>query len=184
MISGYGYGLGIAKYCNGLIRVSHGGALPGYGSNYVFFPEYGIGIMAFCNLTYTTPWPFEEIGKLLFETAKLEPRKLPVSDILLERKDQVTQLIQNWDPELESKILGENFYLDQSRDSRIQDAQEKLGKAGKIQSIGEMNAYNQLRGTYEILAENGIIEVYFNLTPEKYPKIQVIDLELKLNEPK
>lgn len=184
VISGYGYGLGIAKYCNGLIRVSHGGALPGYGSNYVFFPEYGIGIMAFCNLTYTTPWPFEEIGKLLFETAKIEPRKLPVSDILLERKDQVTQLIQNWDPELESKILGENFYLDQSRDSRIQDAQEKLGKAGKIQSIGEMNAYNQLRGTYEILAENGIIEVYFNLTPEKYPKIQVIDLELKLNEPK
>jgi len=183
-ISGYGYGLGIAKYCNGLKRVGHGGALPGFGSNYAFFPEYGVGIMAFCNLTYTTPYPYQYIGKLLFETVKLEARKLPVSDILRERKEQVTQLIRQWDPELETKILGENFYLDQSRDRRIKDAQEKLEKAGKIDSIGEMDAYNQLRGTYEIHAENGVIEVYFDLTPEKYPKVQSVDLELKLNKTK
>jgi CubicO group peptidase (beta-lactamase class C family) len=182
LISGYGYGLGIAKYCNGLKRVSHGGALPGFGSNYVFFPEYGVGVMAFCNLTYTTPYPFKEIGKLLFETVQLEPRKLPVSDILTERKEQITQLIQNWDPKMEAMILGENFYLDQSRHHRMTDAKEKLEKAGKIQNIGEMNAYNQLRGTYEIQAEKGVIEVYFDLTPEKYPKVQSIDLELKLNE--
>ncbi|MTI40233.1 serine hydrolase domain-containing protein, partial [Fulvivirga lutimaris] len=40
VISGYGYGLGIAEFCNGLKQVGHGGALPGFGSNYKFYPEY------------------------------------------------------------------------------------------------------------------------------------------------
>ncbi len=42
IIYGYGYGLYIAEYCSGLKRVLHGGALPGFGSNYILFPEYGI----------------------------------------------------------------------------------------------------------------------------------------------
>lgn len=70
--------------------------------------------------------------KLLFETVTLEPRKLPISDMLAERKEQVTQLIQKRCAEMEAKILGENFYLDQYRDHRMADAKKKFEKAGKI----------------------------------------------------
>ncbi len=182
VISGYGYGLGIAKYCNDLKRVSHGGALPGFGSNYVFFPEYGVGVMAFCNLTYTTPWPFKAIGKLLFETADLKPRQLPVSDVLSERQEQITQLIQRWDTDLEAKILAENFYLDKSKVMRLKEVKDVLDKAGSIEVIDELDPDNQLRGSYKIQAKNGIIEIFFTLTPEKYPKVQQLDISFQPNE--
>jgi len=90
-MTGYGYGLGITRDCEGKSRVSHGGALPGFGSNYVFFPEYGVGVMAFGNLTYTGPLPYFKIEKLLFDIAALQPRQLPVSDILQERQKAIFQ---------------------------------------------------------------------------------------------
>ena len=182
VISGYGYGLSTAEFCNDLKQVGHGGALPGFGSNYRFYPEYGIGIMAFCNLTYTSPWPFEAIGKLLFETLELEPRKLPVSNILAERKEQVVQLIQNWNPDLEAKILAENFYLDKSREDRITDTNKVLQKAGLIESIEDVEPRNQLRGSFKMKSENGIVNVFFTLTPEKDPKVQQLNVSFQPKE--
>ncbi len=182
VVSGYGYGLGIVEYCDNLKQVGHGGALPGFGSNYRFFPEYGIGIMAFCNLTYTSPWPFKEIGKLIFEASEIKPRQLPVSDILKERKEQITQLIKKWAPEIESKILAENFYLDKSREDRMAEVQEVLDKAGVIQKIDEIKPDNQLRGSFKLQAENGFINIFFTLSPEKDPKVQQLDVSFQANE--
>ena len=138
--------------------------------------------MAFCNLTYTSPWPVKEIGKLLFETIDLQPRKLPVSTILAERQDQVAKLIQTWDPALEEEILAENFYLDKSREDRISEIQEVLDKAGEIQDIEEMEPDNQLRGSFKLRTENGFIDIYFTLSPEKYPKVQQLDLAFQSDE--
>lgn len=182
VVSGYGYGLGIQTNCKGLTLVRHGGALPGFGSNYVFYPDYGIGIMAFGNLTYTAPWPLKKIEKLLFETLDLQPRKLPVSDILRERQQQVDELIQTWNPELEMELLGENFYMDQSREHWMAEAKEIFDKAGTVLTTEEIEPYNQLRGSYKIKAQNGIIEVYFTLTPEKKAKLQQLDLSFQPNE--
>jgi CubicO group peptidase (beta-lactamase class C family) len=150
VISGYGYGLSFMMDCHQFKWASHGGALPGFGSNYVFFPEYGVGIMAFCNLTYTSPYPGTKIKKLLFETVGLQPRELPVSDILLVRLEQVTQLIQTWDKDLEAEVLAENFYLDKSRERRISEVQKVLAKAGTIQSMDEIKPLNQLRGSFKL----------------------------------
>lgn len=180
--SGYGYGLGITKDCHEMKWISHGGALPGFGSNYVFFPDYGVGLMAFGNLTYTTPWPLTEIRKLLFETIELQPRQLPVSDILVEKQEQVAQLIQSWDTALEAKILAENFYLDKSRENRISEVKEILDKAGAIESMGEMKPLNQLRGSFKLITENGAIDIFFTLTPEKNPKVQYLDMSFHANE--
>ena len=182
IIYGYGYGLGIAEFCNNLKQVGHGGALPGFGSNYQFYPEYGVGIMAFCNLTYTSPWPYKEIGKLLFETIELKPRQLPVSNILLERQTQIAQLIQNWNTESEAELLAENFYLDKSKENRMTEVNDILDKAGTIESIGEIDASNQLRESFKMKAENGVINVFFTLTPEKTPKVQQLDISFQLNE--
>ncbi len=179
IISGYGYGLGIAENCNGTKWISHGGALPGFGSSYVFFPDYGVGIMAFGNLTYTTPWPLTEIRKLLFETIDLQPRKLPVSDILLERQEQVSQLIQSWDTDLEAKILAENFYLDKSREHRMAEVKEVLDKAGAIESMEKIEPYNQLRGSFKLITEKGTLDIFFTLTPEKDPKVQYLNVSFE-----
>tara|TARA_R110002049_G_scaffold294274_1_gene480833 strand:+ start:20025 stop:21611 length:1587 start_codon:yes stop_codon:yes gene_type:complete len=175
-ISGYGYGLGITEDCNNVRRISHGGALPGYGSDYVFFPEYGFGIMAFCNLTYTSPYPFRKIEKLLFDVIGTNSRKLPVSDILRQRQKQIVSLIQDWNPDIEAEILAENFYMDFSREHRISKIQDVLIKAGDILDTSILEPENQLRGKFKLEAKNGEITIFFTLTPENVPKIQQLDL--------
>lgn len=181
-VSGYGYGLGIHTNCKGLKWVRHGGALPGFGSNYVFYPDYGIGIMAFGNLTYTAPWPLKKVEKLLFETLELEPRKLPVSDILRERQQQVEQLIKEWNPELEQELLAENFFMDKSREHRKAEAKEIFDSAGTVLETEEITPYNQLRGSFKINTEKGFIDVFFTLTPEKEAKLQQLYLSFEPDE--
>ena len=173
-VEGYGYGLRINKNCKGLYRVSHAGALPGYGSYYVFYPDYGIGIMAFGNLTYTWAWPLDKLEKLLFGIEGLQPRKLPASDILLARQEQVVELIQAWDPDLEAQLLAENFYLDKSRKHRMAEIKRVFEKAGALLEINEIKPVNQLRGEFIMRAEKGNIVVFFTLSPEKEPKVQYL----------
>jgi len=175
-MTGYGFGLRITEDCNGMTFAGHGGALPGFGSNYIFFPEYGIGLMAFCNLTYTSPWPLEEIVNIIFNQADVEKRSLPVSEILLERQMQVVDLIRDWDGETEHEILAENFFMDRSRDHRIAETREILERAGSILSVGAMHPENQLRGRFDLTAAHGKIHVFFTLTPEKDPKVQQLSL--------
>ncbi len=176
---GYGFGLRITKGCNGLIQVGHGGALPGFGSNYVFYPEYGLGIMAFGNRTYTGPYPLQKLEQLLFGELRLSPRKLPISEILVKRQEQVAEMIQHWDPALEAEIVAENFYMDKSREHRMAQIQEVLAEAGTIEQVDPIKNYNELRGRFEMLAENGIVSVYFTLSPEENPKLQQLNVELR-----
>ncbi|NND32535.1 MAG: serine hydrolase, partial [Saprospiraceae bacterium] len=156
-----------------------GGALPGFGSNYAFFPEYGVGVMAFCNLTYTSPYPFKKIGELLFKTIDLKPRQLPVSEILLERQKQIVELIQQWDSALEEEILAENFYLDRSREKRQSEIKELLHKAGDVKSTSDLKPNNQLRGSFNLEAHHGVISVFFTLTPEQNPMVQQLDVSFQ-----
>ena len=128
--------------------------------------------MAFCNLTYTSPYPAKMIGHLLFDSLKIQSRELPVSDILEERLEQVVQLIQNWDENLEAEILAENFYLDMSREDRMSEIQEVLDEAGTILELNEEEPYNQLRGHFKYQTENGFLSIYFTLSPEKMPRVQ------------
>ncbi|MCB9347523.1 MAG: hypothetical protein H6573_08400 [Lewinellaceae bacterium] len=55
--------------------------------------------------------PLKEIEALLFDSLYLEPRKLPVSDILLQRQEQVVQLLQTWDAQLEAAILVPKIFI-------------------------------------------------------------------------
>lgn len=179
LINGYGFGLGISRDCDNIVRVGHGGALPGFGSSYRFFPDYGIGVMAFGNLTYTSPFPSRELEMLLLETIGLKARELPVSAILEQRKQQVFQLIQTWDTTLETAILAENFYLDRSRERRMQQIGAVLEQAGTLAGPLEMQPLNQLRGSFKIPGEKGMINVYFTLTPEQDPKVQQLDVSFE-----
>ncbi|MEM6539754.1 MAG: serine hydrolase domain-containing protein [Bacteroidota bacterium] len=180
---GYGYGLGISMDCKRIIRVSHGGALPGFGSNYAFFPEYGIGLMAFGNLTYTRPIPYDKIEKLLFETLNLEARSLPTSDILRQRKDEITALFYKDAFGFEKNIFAENFFLDTSEKKRRSQIQEILDMAGPIIRVQELRPRNQLRGNFKIQCQHGEIDVFFTLTPEKTPRVQRLDVSFEPNTP-
>ena len=163
MIQGYGYGL------------------PGFGSSYMFYPQHGIGIMAFSNLTYAGRIVKKvnyRVMKKLDDQDLFSPRTLPVSKILEYKKEQVAQLILSWDPELEKAIVAANFYMDISRERRMNEARQLLNQLGEIVATGPVIPENQLRGSFLLKGKEQNLRVYFTLTPEAEPRIQWLTLEL------
>jgi CubicO group peptidase (beta-lactamase class C family) len=173
----YGYGLGWSSDSRNVVHIGHSGGLPGFGSNYRFYPNHGVAVISFANLTYAgTGAPNGKAGALLIEKAKLPQRTLPPSPILATRQQQVAELVQSWDAKLADAIVAENFFLDRSREDWIKRAHETLAQAGAIKSVGEIMPENQLRGTFPLVGEQGRVEVFFTLTPEKNPRVQELRL--------
>ena len=161
--------------------MGHGGGLPGFGSSYMFYPQHGIGIMAFSNLTYAggivKKANYKVISKLI-DQGLFRPRILPASEILELRKEQVAQLIVSWDPELEKDIVAANLYMDISRERRMSEASELLNQLGEIVSTGPVIPENQLRGSFFLKGKEQNLRVDFTLTPEADPKVQWLTLQL------
>lgn len=171
--SAYAYGLGWMKDCDGKTYIAHSGGLPGFGSQWRIMPEYGIGVVAFANRTYS-PFGFVNLRVLdtIIKTAGLQPRKLHVSKILEQRKNELVRILPDWNNAEQSGIFAENFFPDNPIDSLRKYSQELYVKAGKIISIKPMKPENQLRGTFVIEGEKASLEVFFTLSPENPPKIQ------------
>ncbi|MCX6952094.1 MAG: serine hydrolase [Verrucomicrobia bacterium] len=174
---GYGFGLISGVDSKGVAFSRHSGGLPGFGSEYRFFPEYGFGVFSFANVTYAGTAPANtKVATLVIEKAGLAARALPVSAILERRKQQLATLLSTWDEKLGTEILAENFFPDRSRDAWIKLSKETLAQAGKISATGALQPLNQLRGTFSLVGEKGRIDVFFTLTPEVPPKVQALKL--------
>ncbi len=174
---GYSYGLGWRKDARGIVRISHSGGLPGYGSEWRIFPDYGIGIVSFSNRRYGAPGlPNEQVMDTLISIANLRPRELPVSKILETRKNELMSLFPGWGDNKE--IFAENFYMDKSLDLRGKEIRELFSAAGEVKRVGELVPENQLRGSFVIDCTKMKIKVFFTLTPENNPLIQELELSL------
>jgi hypothetical protein len=176
-VSAYGYGLSWGIDSRGVVRVGHSGGLPGFGSNYHFYPDHGVAVISFANLTYAgTGAVNARVGALLIEKAGLPRRTLPASPLLQLRQRQVAELVQTWDPALAEAIVAENFFLDRSREDWQQHAREVLTRLGPVKSIGELVPENQLRGTFPLVGDHGRLDIFFTLTPERDPRLQELRL--------
>ena len=174
----YGYGMNWTRDGAGVVTVGHSGGLPGYGSQYRFAPQHGIGVIAFSNLRYAPVYaPTAKALNLLIEHARLVTRAVAVSAILATRQRQVAELIQSWDPALGAAIAADNFFLDRSRDDWQATSREQLASIGKVTAVGPLTAENQLRGSFALVGERGTLEVSFTLTPEREPKVQYLDIK-------
>ncbi len=174
--SAYGYGLGWSQNCTGRVSVGHSGGLPGFGSQWRILPDYGIGIIACANLTYAGLGTVNSaVMDTLLAIGKLQPRQLPVSPILAQRKAEILRLLPDWANAERMGIFAENFFADQSVETRRKAVQALSAKAGKIQRVGELIPENQLRGHFVLDGETADIDVFFTLTPENPALIQQLD---------
>lgn len=177
VVSGYGYGLGWTRDCEGKVWVGHGGGLPGFGSHWRIFPEYGIGVVSFANLTYAGTGTINlKVLDTLIAIAGLKPRQLPASIILKQRKDELIKLLPDWKNAEGSRIFAENFFPDNPVDSLKKQTATLYAMAGKIVRIGELIPENQLRGSFVIEGEQSNIQIFFTLTPENPPLIQELSI--------
>jgi CubicO group peptidase (beta-lactamase class C family) len=175
----YNYGLMWVRDSRGVVTVTHSGGLPGFGSQYLFAPERGLGVIAFTNLRYGPVYgPTGKVYNTLIEKAGLQALPPTPAPILLTRQQQVVQLIQSWDQKLAADITADNFFLDRSRAEWITEARDKLARIGKVVSVGPIKAENRLRGTFVLTGDKGMADVTFTLTPENEPKVQSLTIRV------
>jgi hypothetical protein len=183
-VVGYGYGLRWSMDSRNNVNVGHSGGLPGFGSNYCFYPDRGFAIMSFANLTYAGMSALNlRVATLLLEKANLPRRMLAPSPVLAARQRAVAELIQSWDAGLADTLVAENFFLDHSREDWLQRSRAALAQIGKITAVGEIVPDNQLRGTFPIVGENGRLDVFFTLTPERTARLQELRLTVVRTSP-
>jgi len=178
-VSAYCYGLRWSKDCDNRVYVGHTGGLPGFGSNWNILPDYGIGVVSFANATYANAGAVnKQVLDTLLALSGIQPRTLPASAILNQRKNELIKLLPNWDNAKASGIFAQNFWMDYFPDQLKADAKVAFAKSGKIVSVSEIVALNQLRGSFIMYGEHANIKVSFTLTPEHPALIQEYHLEI------
>ncbi len=179
----YGYGLRWVKSLEGLVFVGHSGGLPGFGSNWTFLPEYGIGVIFLANKTYTPAEPLNrEVLTALVNKGKLKPRTFSPPSILEERQNELLKALKNWENIEESKTFAPNFFLDNPLPLLKKETEQLFEKMGSILSTEELKTESQLRGSFILNCKKGKLKILLELTPENPPRIQKYDAtEIKKN---
>jgi CubicO group peptidase (beta-lactamase class C family) len=173
LVSAYCYGLRWSKDCKGRTMVGHTGGLPGFGSNWMILPDYGVGVLFFANSTYANAAAINmQVLDTIVALARLKPTAVPVSGILEQRKKELVALLPGWERARQSGIFAVNFFLDYFEETLKKEAAAVYAQAGKIEKVGEVRAENNLRGSFVLEGEKGNIEVRFTLTPENPARIQ------------
>lgn len=176
-VSAYNCGLGWNKDCTGKEWIGHSGGLPGFGSNWAIVPDYGIGVVVFCNATYESGSSLNyQVLDVLIRRLGLKPRPLHASNILKQRQEQLMALLPDWKDAQASGIFAINFFDDYPIDSLRKETRDAFNAAGRIKRMEEIRPENQLRGSFRIIGEKMDIEVHFTLSPENPARIQAYSI--------
>lgn len=176
---GYGYGLRVSQSCRFAHVVAHSGGLPGFGSQMRWLPEYGVGLVAFGNRTYTG-WgkPFDEALELMAFTGALQPRRVAPAPALERARTAVTALLERWDDQQARERAAMNLFLDRSLDRRRAEftrLREELGSCRE--RPGYVSIENALRGEWRYDCERGAVLATVTLAPTRPALIQHLELQ-------
>ena len=177
-VGGYGSGLRIGESCAFGHIVAHSGGLPGYGSLMQWLPEYGVGIVAFGNVTYTS-WGsvVTNAFNLLSKTGGLQPRVPQPSPALIEMRDAVSGLIIKWDDRQADQMAAMNLFLDRSKDRRRKELEELRAKVGQCSAPKTFDVVeNWLRGQWTMKCERGDVRAEITLAPTMPPRVQHLEV--------
>ena len=175
---GYGYGLRVSQNCQYGHIVAHSGGLPGFGSLMQWLPEYGVGIIAFGNVTYTGWGPVvAEAFEALARTGALQPRAAQPSETLVAMRNAVSRLVVQWDDKLADDIAAMNLYLDRSKDRRQKEMADLKAKLGACTAPSQFDyVENALRGQWTMRCEKGEMRVSITLAPTMPPRVQSLEV--------
>jgi CubicO group peptidase (beta-lactamase class C family) len=176
--AGYGYGLRISQTCEFAHVVAHSGGLPGFGSQMRWLPEYGVGLIAFGNRTYT-PWgdAFGPALAALKASGGLQPRAVEPSPALLEARSGVDALVASWDDAAAERLAAVNLFLDRDRERRRAEFAQLRAEVGACRDEGGwVSIENRLRGDWLLRCERGDLIASVTLAPIEPPKVQHLEL--------
>lgn len=175
---GYGYGLRVSESCEFGHMVAHSGGLPGFGSQMRWLPDYGVGLIAFGNRTYTG-WGgiFDEALLVLSRSGGLLPREVQPAPALTAARQGVNALVAAWDDETATRLAAGNLFLDRSRERRRSEFAALREAVGACRDRpGFLYSENALRGDWLLDCERGVVQVSVTLSPTVPPAIQHLEL--------
>jgi CubicO group peptidase (beta-lactamase class C family) len=176
---GYAYGLRVSQSCAFRHVVSHTGGLPGFGSIMLWLPDYGVGFVAFGNVTYTS-WTrvTNSAAEAFVKAAGLKPRQPQPSPALVDARDKVSRLVARWDDRLADSIAAENLFLDQTKDRRRAEIERLQASVGACRPdvAAFDNVENALRGQWTMNCDKGKLEVAITLAPTMPPSVQYLNV--------
>jgi hypothetical protein len=164
--------------CNFAHIVAHSGGLPGFGSIMRWLPEYGVGIIAFGNRTYTN-WaaPTTQALGLMLKSGGLAPRTPQPSAFLTARREAVSRLVMHWDDRLADSLAAVNLFLDRSRDRRKAEIAKLEAEVGPCRAgTGFDVVENGLRGQWTMPCDRGALRVSITLAPTMPPRVQFLEV--------
>ncbi len=172
----YAFGLASAQDCRVRFEVSHGGGLPGFGSDMRWLPEYGVGIFSMSNVTYGPARRLtRDMMAALVETGGLEPRRPTPAPALLQAVADTARLLDAWDDGRAQALAAENLFLDRSLEARRDDVAKLREGLGACRA-GEVEAENALRGSFRMTCDKGWLDVDLTLAPTQPPRVQQLDV--------
>ncbi len=177
---GYGYGLFWLQDAQFKSYVFHPGSLPGFHAYWNMLPDYGVAIIVMGNIKNVPRFDINmQALNSLVKEAKLQPRMLPPSQLLLKNQQALINLLPDWKDAVNSNIFSTNFFLDNSVEKLQENSKMLFAEAGKIVRIGEMVPENQLRGHFILYGEKANLKVKFTLMPEQPVLVQEFGIEME-----
>jgi len=176
-MAGYGFGLIAGESARDGRVVCHSGGLPGFGSHVQWLPDYGLGVFAFANLTYS---PMRvvvgEAIDALVDSGTLAPRTIQPSAPLAAAFKAVRRLYDGWDEGVISELAADNLFLDVPAERRRDEFQRLRSEHGACLDVVQPSASGAMRGTWRLQCERGAIDVTIWLAPTIPPAVQVLRL--------
>jgi len=145
-----------------------------------WLPEYGVGVIAFGNLTYTG-WggTVDRMIDALARTGGLQPRTIEPSPALVQARNAVASLVVRWDDAVADRISAQNLFLDRDKAHRRADLDDLHAKIGACTpGSGFDDLPNALRGSWTMICERGRARVAITLAPIMPPKVQAFTVNI------
>jgi CubicO group peptidase (beta-lactamase class C family) len=181
---GYGFGLFVDHDSELGQLVHHSGGYPGYGSQMVWHPETGLGVVTMSNGSYGGAYQqaFDALAALL--RAEARPAARPSVPGTLPAVAAATAHLAAFDPEDDARftdpaLFAENVVLDVPEDQRRRELRAVREKVGVLLPGGEPEVWSAFMAHAEwvVPAERGLCLLELTLSPEATPRIQELHVK-------
>ena len=172
---GYGYGLFIADDLRLGRVVGHGGGYPGFGSNMMWHPASGIGVVAVANARYAPMYRpvMEALAGLVGGSPERVRRAVPWPGTI-EARAAVERLLGRWDDAEAAALFSMNVELDEPvarRRAAIEGLQATHGTLTPDASV-EPESHGPSHLAWWLRGERGRVRVEILMSPERPPRVQ------------
>lgn len=173
----YAMGFTVATDCELGLTMSHGGGYPGYGSHVLLLPDYGVGIFALANRTYSGPRaPVWDAAVALLRAGALTARPEPVSAALATAYAAAGRIFNRGTLAAEGDMLAVNVLMDKDAEHWARDLAALKAQVGTCDTSTPIAPTGMLSGDFTWTCATGRVRGSVLLAPTMAPKIQALSL--------